>query len=106
MYSYGGFLWRCLQAHITQGDWSPDVVPALWCKVEVIPENEERVWQVGVDYVVGDEVAYPDENGTLYTCLQAHTSLTGWEPPNVPALWQAKNARKVLLDATEAGGEA
>src|ERR1700722_2038412 len=23
-----------------------------------------------------------------YKCLQAHTSQVGWEPPNVPALWQ------------------
>jgi len=28
-------------------------------------------------------------NGHNYQCLQAHTSLVGWEPPNVPALWQA-----------------
>ncbi|HEU4426105.1 MAG TPA: carbohydrate-binding protein, partial [Pilimelia sp.] len=26
--------------------------------------------------------------GASYRCIQAHTSLTGWEPPNVPALWQ------------------
>ncbi len=105
VYSYNAFLWRCLQAHTTQNDWPPDVVPALWRKVEIIHKDEVRVWQSGVNYAVGDEVAYPDENGALYTCLQAHTSLTGWEPPNVPALWQAKNAREILLDATEAGGE-
>ena len=29
-------------------------------------------------------------NGGTYTCLQGHTSQTGWEPPNVPALWQLK----------------
>ncbi|MFC7588336.1 carbohydrate-binding protein [Nonomuraea antimicrobica] len=22
-----------------------------------------------------------------YRCLQGHTSLPGWEPPGVPALW-------------------
>jgi chitinase len=37
-------------------------------------------------YAVGDRVSY---NGHNYQCLQAHTSLVGWEPPNVPALWQA-----------------
>ena len=26
--------------------------------------------------------------GHTYKCLQAHTSQVGWEPPNVPALWQ------------------
>lgn len=90
VYSYGAFLWRCLQAHTTQGDWPPDVVPALWRKVEVISETEVRVWQAGVDYVVGDEVAYPDADGSFFACLQAHTSQEGWEPPNVPALWKAK----------------
>ncbi len=90
VYSYGAFLWRCLQAHTTQGDWPPDIVPALWRKVEVISETEARVWQEGVDYVVGDEVAYPDTDGSFFSCLQAHTSQTGWEPPNVPVLWQLK----------------
>ncbi len=90
VYSYGAFLWRCLQAHTTQSDWPPDVVPALWRKVEVISETEARVWQAGVDYAVGDEVAYPDANGSFFTCLQAHTSQTGWEPPSIPALWKAK----------------
>ncbi len=90
VYSYSAFLWRCLQAHTTQGDWTPDVVPALWRKVEVISETEARVWQAGVDYAVGDEVAYPDADGSFFSCLQAHTSLAGWEPPNVPALWKAK----------------
>nr|WP_326647068.1 MULTISPECIES: carbohydrate-binding protein [unclassified Streptosporangium] len=23
-----------------------------------------------------------------YRCLQGHTAYAGWEPPNVPALWQ------------------
>lgn len=32
-----------------------------------------------------DNVMY---DGTEYSCLQAHTSQTGWEPPNVPALWE------------------
>ena len=90
VYACGGFLWRCIQAHTTQSDWLPDKVPALWHKVEIVHEDEVRVWQAGVNYAAGDEVAYPDTNGTLYACLQSHTALAGWEPPNVPALWRAK----------------
>ncbi|HKN54124.1 MAG TPA: carbohydrate-binding protein [Amycolatopsis sp.] len=41
-------------------------------------------WQAGHAYVVGDRVSY---QGSNYQCRQSHTSLTGWEPPNVPALW-------------------
>ena len=50
-----------------------------------------RVWAAGIDYIVGDEVAYPDASGALYICNQAHTSQTGWEPPVTPALWTAQN---------------
>ena len=90
VFSYNASLWRCLQAHTTQNDWLPDTTPALWRKVEVIHEEEVRVWQTGVDYIVGDEVAYPDATGDVYVCQQAHTSLSDWEPPAVPALWTQK----------------
>ncbi len=42
-------------------------------------------WAPNVSYKVGDIVSY---NGKYYQCIQAHTSLVGWEPSNVPALWQ------------------
>ncbi|MEZ0077041.1 glycoside hydrolase family 75 protein [Planotetraspora sp. GP83] len=42
-------------------------------------------WAPNTSYAVGARVTY---NGVDYECLQAHTSLTGWEPPNVPALWK------------------
>lgn len=42
-------------------------------------------WAPGVAYRAGDQVTYA---GLSYRCVQAHTSMTGWEPPNVPALWQ------------------
>jgi len=45
-------------------------------------------WAPNTPYAVGAQVTY---NGLTYECLQAHTSLTGWEPPNVPALWQLIN---------------
>ena len=91
VYTFGAFLWRCLQDHTTHGTWTPDLVPALWRKVEVISDDSLRVWAAGTDYVVGDEVAYPDASGMMYTCNQAHTSQTGWEPPVAPALWTAQN---------------
>jgi chitinase len=42
-------------------------------------------WQANHAYTAGTRVSYGGHN---YQCLQAHTSLVGWEPPNVPALWQ------------------
>ncbi|WP_373426164.1 carbohydrate-binding protein [Paenibacillus radicibacter] len=49
--------------------------------------NPNTPWAPGVAYKVGDLVSY---GGSTYQCLQAHTSLTGWEPANVPALWLKK----------------
>lgn len=42
-------------------------------------------WQPNTAYAVGALVMF---NGVEYKCIQAHTSQVGWEPPNVPALWQ------------------
>ncbi|MEF9880270.1 MAG: hypothetical protein RR975_12720 [Clostridia bacterium] len=92
VYSFGGFLWRCIQAHTTQGDWPPERTPALWRKVEVVTEDIMRVWDVGIEYAVGDMVAYSDTKSARYECLQTHTSQEGWEPPNAPALWKAQAA--------------
>ncbi|QSQ19101.1 fibronectin type III domain-containing protein [Pyxidicoccus parkwayensis] len=41
-------------------------------------------WAPYVAYSVGDIASYA---GRAYDCRQSHTSLPGWEPPNVLALW-------------------
>ena len=89
VFAYKGALWRCIQAHTTQGGWQPDKTPALWHKVEIVAEGTVRVWEKGVAYAVGDVVAFPKEDGAQYTCIQAHTSQAGWQPPAAPALWKA-----------------
>ena len=45
-------------------------------------------WAPNTAYAANDLVTY---NGSTYKCLQAHTSQVGWEPPNVPALWQLQS---------------
>ena len=96
VFAYKGALWRCLQAHTTQGGWQPDKTPALWHKVEVVAGGTVRVWEKGVAYAVGDVVAFPKEDGTQYTCIQAHTSQAGWQPPAAPALRKAAEEDKSL----------
>lgn len=49
------------------------------------PPAGATTWAPGHAYRVGDVVTY---NGVSYRCLQAHTSIVTWEPPNTPALWQ------------------
>lgn len=43
-------------------------------------------WSVGKSYITGDRVQY---EGTLYKCVQGHTSQADWTPPMTPALWTA-----------------
>ena len=45
-------------------------------------------WQPNTYYATGVRVSYGGRN---YQCWQGHTTQTGWEPPNVPALWQLMN---------------
>lgn len=47
--------------------------------VELFP-----AWAVSKAYAIGDRVKY---NGTLYKCVQAHTSQADWTPDATPALW-------------------
>ncbi|MGW1932451.1 carbohydrate-binding protein, partial [Streptomyces sp. NPDC001919] len=42
-------------------------------------------WAAGKVYAAGDTVTY---GGASYRCLQGHQAQAGWQPPNVPALWQ------------------
>lgn len=56
-------------------------------QVTTAPAPAAQPWAPNTAYAVGELVSY---NGEIYECRQAHTSLVGWEPPNVPALWLLK----------------
>lgn len=47
--------------------------------VELFP-----MWRIDIDYAVDDRVQH---EGTLYKCVQAHTSQEDWTPDATPALW-------------------
>lgn len=58
---YNGTLYRCLQAHTAQADWTPETAPSLWAKVlipdpEVIPEWEQP--DSTNPYMKGDKVTH------------------------------------------------
>ena len=77
---YLGITYVVTTAHLTQEAWVPPLtLGTLWA----IPSDGS--WAIGVAYSVNDEVSY---EGDDYKCLQGHTSQAGWEPPNVPALWE------------------
>ena len=45
-------------------------------------------WAVGAAYCAGYKVRHDDR---LFRCVQAHTSMDGWQPENTPALWEEIN---------------
>jgi chitin-binding protein len=49
------------------------------------PPPAGGTWAPNTTYATGATVTY---GGSTYRCLQGHTSLTGWEPPNAASLWQ------------------
>ena len=40
---YSGKLYRCVQSHTSQSEWTPDATPALW--TEVAKPGEIPVWK-------------------------------------------------------------
>ena len=83
---YGEKLYRCVQAHTSQSDWTPDVTPALW--TEVAKPGEIPVWKqpTGAQdaYNKGDKVWYPEKNTTVY-----ESTIDGnvWSPADYPQGW-------------------
>lgn len=76
-------LYKCVQGHTTQSDWTPDITPALWTKVSV-EEWPEWVQPTGSHdaYNTGDKVTF---EGHHYVSL-----INGnvWSPTAYPAGWQ------------------
>lgn len=62
-YRYGETLYKCVQAHTTQADWTPDVSPALWVVVS-LEEWPEWVQPTGAQdvYNTGDKVSHNDKH--------------------------------------------
>lgn len=61
------------------------VIITTFCLTLPVSAAARGAWAPNTAYAVSDTVTY---NGSTYTCRQAHTSLVGWEPSNVPALWE------------------
>lgn len=84
---YGSKLYKCLQAHTSQADWTPDVAVSLW--VEIAKPGEIPVWRqpTGAQdaYNTGDKVHYPDADGPIYESL---IDANVFSPADYPAGWQ------------------
>ena len=65
---YGEKLYKCVQGHVAQADWTPDATPALWTEVAAPGEIPVWVQPTGAQdaYQTGDKVHYPDADGPVY----------------------------------------
>lgn len=82
-YQYNGKLYKVIQAHTSQEDWTPDITPALYVEVSVV-EFPEWVQPTGAQdaYNKGDKVTF---EGKHYMSL-----IDGniWSPAAYPAGWE------------------
>ena len=95
--TYGGKLYRCLQEHTTQADWTPDVTPALWAVIDEahagtiddpIPAARNMEYTYGLYYL-------DPEDGLTYLCQYGDMTGTvtlAYLPHEVPSHFKEVSA--------------
>ena len=80
---FKGVLYRCIQAHTTQIDWTPPIVPALWR--EMSRPGTIGPWKQPAGahdaYAIGDRCTF--EGATWESVIAANV----WSPTGYPAGW-------------------
>lgn len=79
--------YKCIQAHVTQSDWTPPEVPALWSGIVVIPPKPEA-WSEG-KYAI--DILVTHLSRTWRSLMDANTGQPGsvgtWRDQSVPPMW-------------------
>lgn len=89
-FTFNGTVYKVLQAHTSQADWTPETAPSLYAKV-LIPTDEEGQQTTIPDweqpdstnpYMIGDQVYY---DGKVY-----ESTIDGnvWSPTDYPQGWK------------------
>lgn len=80
---YNGVLYKVLQEHTSQADWTPNVAPSLFTKVLIPDENVIPEWEQPDStnpYMAGDKVSH---NGKTWVSTVDNNvwepSVYGWE---------------------------
>ena len=74
-YRYSDVLYKCVQAHTTQADWTPDKTPALWTEVSLDEWPEWKQPTGGHDaYAKGDKVSHNEKHWI------SNVNANVWEP--------------------------
>lgn len=83
---YQGQLYRCVQGHLSQADWTPDTVAALWSSISFTEGVEDWKQPTGAHdaYNVGDHV--------MHNSIEWVSLVNGnvWEPTEANATLWAK----------------
>lgn len=84
-YWYDGRLWKVIQAHTIQEDWTPDTAVSLFVEVS-IEEWPQWVQPQGAQdaYMIGDKVTF---EGVHYVSLIDNNV---WSPADLPSGWEAR----------------
>ena len=85
---YEGNLYRCLQDHISQENWTPTAAPSLWAKVLIPDANVIPEWEQPDStnpYMTGDKVSY---NGKVW---ESTIDNNIWSPEAYPGGWHEVN---------------
>lgn len=81
---YEGNLYKCLQAHTSQANWTPTAAASLWAKVLIPDENAIPEWEQPEStnaYMVGDKVMF---EGHIYESVINNNI---WSPSAYPGGW-------------------
>lgn len=84
---YDGVLYKVLQAHTSQTDWTPDTAVSLYAKVLVPDPQVIPVWEqpsAGNAYMTGDKVYFPTAEDDIY---ESTIDNNVWSPVAYPAGW-------------------
>ena len=83
IYRFGDDLYRCIQPHTTQDDWTPDITPALFVKISL---DEYPQWRQPTGahdaYNKGDKVS--DEGKHWISEIDGNV----WKPGTVAGAWR------------------
>ena len=84
---YGEQLYKVVQTHTSQADWTPDATPALY--TPVAEPHEIPVWRrpTGAQdaYMKGDKVHYPTADDPIYESLIDNNV---WSPEEYAQGWE------------------
>lgn len=83
---YNEVLYRVIQAHHSQTDWTPDVATSLFARLHA--EGGIEVWEQPDStnpYMTGDRVYYPSKNDTVY---ESTIDNNVWSPIDYPQGWK------------------